>query len=206
MTYHPLLTFSLITLTQTLSVGPAVSLLLTNYFNVGLKKTLPISFAFRGGEAVSLLIAFLITTILHFSATLFTVMKITGGLYLVYLGVKGLISFSARKKRASTSQDKRITGLFSAFLVPVINPKALIYFSSFIPSFIDTTAGGGYGAQFLILSCTFLIISLFSDMCFLGVAASAKKLIGDKFITVMTLTSSLFLFLTGIIFIGKEII
>lgn len=98
MTYHTLLTFSLITLTQTLSIGPAVSLLLTNYFNAGFKKTLPISFAFRGGESVSLLIAFLITTILHFSAVLFIVLKITGGLYLVFLGAKGFFTYSTQKK------------------------------------------------------------------------------------------------------------
>lgn len=206
MTFHTLLTFSLITLTQTLSIGPAVSLLLTNYFNAGFKKTLPVSFDFRGGESISLLIAFLITTILHFSAVLFTVLKITGGLYLVYLGAKGFFTYSTRKKSISKTQCDKTIGLFSAFLVPIINPKALIYFSSFIPSFIDTNTSVIYGIQFLILSCEFLLISLFSDMCFLGMAASAKKLIGDKFITVMSLTSSIFLLITGIVFIGKEII
>ncbi|MGS0635458.1 LysE family translocator [Citrobacter sp. VF227] len=206
MTYHTLLTFSLITLTQTLSIGPAVSLLLTNYFNAGFKKTLPISFAFRGGESVSLLIAFLITTILHFSAVLFIVLKITGGLYLVFLGAKGFFTYSTQKNSIFKTQYDKTIGLFPAFLVPIINPKALIYFSSFIPSFIDTNTGVIYGVQFLILSCAFLLVSLFSDMCFLGIAASAKKLIGDRFITVMSLTSSIFLLITGMVFIGKEII
>lgn len=203
MNPHTFLTFSLVTLTQTLSVGPAVSLLLVNYLNSGFKKTLPVSFAFRAGEAVSLLIAFLITTLLHSSVVLFTVLKITGGLYLTYLGVKGFSTFLKDRNSRLTYSNKRTTGLFYAFLVPIINPKALIYFSSFIPSFIVNGSEISYGFQFLMFSCTFLIISLFSDMCFLVVAANAKKLIGDKFTSILTLTSSTFILLTGIVFIYK---
>ena len=203
MNYHTFLTFSLVTLTQTLSVGPAVSLLLVNYLNSGFKRTLPLSIAFRVGEAISLLIAFLITTLLHSSVVLFTVLKITGGLYLTYLGVKGFSTFLKDRNSRLTYSNKRTTGLFYAFLVPIINPKALIYFSSFIPSFIVNDSEISYGFQFLMFSCTFLIISLFSDMCFLVVAANAKKLIGDKLTSLLTLTSSAFILLTGIVFIYK---
>lgn len=204
MTTHVLIMFCLITLTQTISIGPSVSLLLANYFNSGFKHSLPVSLAFRCGEAITLLLAFLITTVLHLSPLVFSIIKIAGGGYLAYLGGKGIIAFVLNRCKTGSSK-KETVGFLSALLVPVINPKALIYFTSFIPSFIVSKTPEDYSWQFLILGLAFLCVSLFSDMCFLALASGAKKVLGGNVFRYVTLASSIFLLITGVVFVIKGI-
>lgn len=207
MNYHTLFVFCIITLTQTFSVGPAVALLLTNYFNNGLKSSLSLSIAFRCGEVVTLLTAFLITSLIHSSVILFNSMKIAGGAYLVFLGIKGLIILV---KKINNTKDIHIKdnkiGFLSAFLVPLINPKALVFFTSFIPSFISTDAEISYGSQFFILSIIFVFLSFISDIIFLSVASIAKKISGNKTPYIINLISSIFLVGTGLFFILDTIL
>ncbi|GKW25327.1 threonine transporter [Pectobacterium carotovorum subsp. carotovorum] len=207
MNYHTLFVFCIITLTQTFSVGPAVALLLTNYFNNGLKSSLSLSIAFRCGEVVTLLTAFLITSLIHSSVILFNSMKIAGGAYLVFLGIKGLIILV---KKINNTKDIHIKdnkiGFLSAFLVPLINPKALVFFTSFIPSFISTDYEISYGSQFFILSIIFVFLSFISDIIFLSVASIAKKISGNKTPYIINLISSIFLVGTGLFFILDTIL
>ncbi len=202
MNYHTLFIFCIITLTQTFSVGPAVALLLTNYFNNGLKSSLSLSIAFRCGEAVTLLTAFLITSLIHSSVILFNSMKIIGGAYLIFLGIKGLIALVRKRNNTEDTniKDNKI-GFLSAFLVPLINPKALVFFTSFIPSFISINAEFSYGSQFFILSTIFVFLSFISDIIFLSVASIAKKISGNKTPYIINLISSLFLVGTGLFFV-----
>lgn len=201
MSEHTLLIFCLVTLTQTLSIGPAVSILLTNYFNFGFRSSLPLSIAFRCGESVTLFVAFLITSTFIASPVLFSVMKGAGGAYLIFIGAKAMLKLISGMRQSAIARPIAKERFLTAFLIPVINPKALIYFTSFIPSFITTTGKPSYTVQFVILSLLFLLISSISDMCFLGVAAGAKKLIGDKFSVIMSVTSALFLMGTGLFFV-----
>lgn len=201
MSQHTLLIFCLVTLTQTLSIGPAVSILLTNYFNFGFRSSLPLSIVFRCGESVTLFIAFLITSTLIASPVLFSVLKGAGGAYLFFIGVKAILKLISGMRRSAIARPVAKEGLFTAFLIPVVNPKALIYFTSFIPSFITTTGKPSYIVQFAILSLLFLLISFISDMCFLGIAAGAKKFIGDRISVIMSVISALFLIGTGLFFV-----
>ena len=201
MSQHTLLIFCFVTLTQTLSIGPAVSILLSNYFNFGFRSSLPLNIAFRCGESVTLFITFLITSTLVASPLLFSVMKGVGGAYLIFIGAKAMLKLITGMRQSAIARTVKKEGLLTAFLVPVINPKALIYFTSFIPSFITTTGKASYTVQFAILSLLFLLISFISDMFFLGIAAGAKKLIGDKFSAIMSVISALFLMGTGLFFV-----
>lgn len=199
MSQHTLLIFCLITLTQTFSIGPAVAILLSQYFNHGFRLTLPVSLAFRAGEALTLAAAFAITSLLHASPQLFFGMKVIGGAYLVFIGLKALYKTvrAARQRSLRTFSSAEKMGLFSAFLIPVINPKALIYFTSFIPSFIATPSAISYGVQFAILGGLFVLISFLSDMCFLLLASVAKRFLGEKFIMLTSLVSAIFIIATG---------
>ncbi|MBN3051033.1 LysE family translocator [Pectobacterium brasiliense] len=202
MNHHTLFIFCIITLTQTFSIGPAVALLLTNYFNNGLKSSLSLSIAFRCGEVVTLLTAFLITSLIHSSVILFNFMKVAGGAYLIFLGIKGLIKLI---RKSNNTKETHITdtkiGFLSAFLVPLINPKALVFFTSFIPSFISINAEFSYGSQFFILSTIFVFLSFISDIIFLSIASIAKRISGSKLPYIINLISSIFLVGTGLFFV-----
>ncbi|XJF29245.1 LysE family translocator (plasmid) [Escherichia coli] len=56
----------------------------------------------------------------------FHIIKIFGGGYLIYIGLMGLIN----KKNKQRKEQK-------PFLIPLLNPKAYLFFAALIPTFID---------------------------------------------------------------------
>lgn len=101
-----------------------------------------------------------ISALLVSSALAFNVVKYAGAAYLVYLGVKTLLT---REKPAAeeTVEAKSLRRTFSqAVLVNVLNPKSAIFFFAFLPQFIDAKRGAAatqilcFGAIVVVLGFT----------------------------------------------------
>jgi threonine/homoserine/homoserine lactone efflux protein len=81
--------------------------------------------------------------VLRTSATAFTVMKVFGGVYLIYLGARSIFSARSRGRELEAlepemmerSARERFT---SAVTVTVTNPKLILFFVAFVPQFIST--------------------------------------------------------------------
>jgi threonine/homoserine/homoserine lactone efflux protein len=107
------------------------------------------------------------------SETLFTVLKVGGAAYLVWLGVKLLRSQPAQQAVDAAGQTAR-RGLLrkhckQEFYVAAGNPKAILIFTAFFPQFVDRTH---YAVSFTVLGATFLVLEL--------VAIAAYALIGAR--------------------------
>ncbi|WP_320657426.1 LysE family transporter, partial [Aeromonas jandaei] len=59
--------------------------------------------------------------------------KLFGGLFLSCMGAAELLRVTKKDK-----QKHQTKTTFHPFLIPVLNPKALLFFASFIPSFINS--------------------------------------------------------------------
>jgi threonine/homoserine/homoserine lactone efflux protein len=111
------------------------------------------------------------------SAIALTIIKIGGGLYLIYLGAQAIRerrSLRAALSAASTASPaphRRV--LRQSFLVGVTNPKAIIFFSAVLPQFVDR-ASGSVPLQMLILGGIFLAIALVSDSAWALAAGVAR--------------------------------
>ena len=84
-----------------------------------------------------------LSAILAASATAFTVVKIVGAAYLVYVGISLIRSKSAIESSptASAAQRSRLRSIFSqGFLTNVLNPKVALFFLAFLPQFVLTDA------------------------------------------------------------------
>ncbi|MEG0010063.1 MAG: LysE family translocator [Aeromonas sp.] len=110
------------------------------------------------GTMVHVLAAALgLSALLSASAELFTVIKLIGALYLVYLGVSLL-----RQKAAPASADAAVTlprlsyGRIyrQGLLTNVLNPKVALFFLAFVPQFIDPAAPQK-ALAFIVLGCIF---------------------------------------------------
>ena len=97
------------------------------------------------GLAVHTLAAGLsISTILLASAEAFTVVKIAGALYLIYLGIRALLSATRRWRhpdRVAADETEHHEGSAlrtwaSAFAANVLNPKAALFFVAVLPQFL----------------------------------------------------------------------
>lgn len=90
--------------------------------------------------------SFGLAALLAASVLAFTVVKIAGAAYLVYLGVRSIISAlkDRRKPVADLGLSREIThwqAFRTGLLTNVLNPKALVFFTALVPQFIDGGSG-----------------------------------------------------------------
>ena len=104
--------------------------------------------------------AFGISALLSSSALAFNFMKYAGAAYLIYLGIKTLLT-REKSAAAETVKAKSLRRTFSqAVLVNVLNPKSAMFFFAFLPQFIDAERGAAatqilfFGAIVVVLGFT----------------------------------------------------
>lgn len=127
--------------------------------------------------------AFGLSVILATSATAFTVVKMIGAAYLVYLGVMSL--WSARGKRADVgvveAPPRQSYGkIFAqAVLVNALNPKVALFFLAFLPQFVAPQAARP-ALSFLFLGCLFNINGTLVNLLFaLAASGMAQRFRGS---------------------------
>jgi len=99
-----------------------------------------------------------LSALLVASATAFTIAKLLGAGYLVYLGIKAILSrglISMPENHAALSGRKIFT---QAFLMNVLNPKVALFFLAFLPQFVRTEQGS-IPQQFILLGIGFGAVS-----------------------------------------------
>ena len=105
----------------------------------------------------TILAAFGLSAILEKSIFAFNLIKWTGAMYLIYLGIKSFKSkglIIENEEINSKISSKKI--FLEGVLTNVLNPKVALFFLSFLPQFIATN--NSYGSlPFLILGFTFII-------------------------------------------------
>ena len=106
------------------------------------------------------------------SATLFTILKRVGAIYLVYLGIK--LFRSAPTASLGNLEKVTETRAFSVFghaaAVTALNPKSIVFFIAFVPQFV--VVDRPLLPQFVILVTTFVGLA--------AVNALAYALLADR--------------------------
>lgn len=86
------------------------------------------------------LVAFGLAALLAAVPVAYTVVRIAGAIYLVYLGVKALRAQTALA--AQTLQPASLTAIFrQGVITNVLNPKVALFFLAFLPQFVDPARG-----------------------------------------------------------------
>jgi threonine/homoserine/homoserine lactone efflux protein len=109
------------------------------------------------------------------SVAVFTVLKLAGAAYLVYLGVRAVrqrTSFGAAPAGGGRTPGGMRT-LWEGFTVGVTNPKTIVFFAAVLPQFVDR-GRGHVAVQMLLLGAVFNVIALVSDSVW-GLAASTAR-------------------------------
>lgn len=92
--------------------------------------------------------SFGLAALLAASVVAFTVVKVAGAAYLMYLGIRSIITALRDRKKpvAEVKLSREITS-WQAFrtglLTNLLNPKALVFFTALVPQFIDGGSGLG---------------------------------------------------------------
>lgn len=115
------------------------------------------------------------------SAEAFTVLKLVGAAYLVWIGIRTL-----RAARDAAPADGDVaparTGVSRAFrdgaLVEALNPKTAAFFLALLPQFVDPA--GDVALQFVLLGAICVALNTAADVVVVFAAVSARRGLGTR--------------------------
>lgn len=113
-----------------------------------------------------------LSALLVSSAFAFAVVKYLGAAYLVWIGIRTLMTREPAAE-APVVPAARFDRVFrDGFVVNLLNPKTAIFFLAFLPQFVDPARGAVHW-QILVLGLTFMGLGVLSDGMFALVAGAA---------------------------------
>lgn len=121
-------------------------------------------------------VAFGIGPLVQRSITLFTILKLAGAAYLVFLGVQAIRHRRALADALGVQPERKTLAriVLDGFTVGVTNPKAIVFFAAILPQFVDRAAGH-VPAQLIMLGLILAGIALLSDSTYALVAGRVRN-------------------------------
>lgn len=160
MTTETLLIFIAISAGLILIPGPNVLMIVSNSIQHGTRAGLITVAGTSAAMALQLAIVILgISSLLLLVAEWFHWLRWLGAAYLIYLGVKALFKTSILTRTPVMTKERHLFA--QGFLVSILNPKTLLFFSAFLPQFVSTASPAL--PQLLLLSSLFLGLAILFD-------------------------------------------
>jgi threonine/homoserine/homoserine lactone efflux protein len=174
-----LLAFAAVALIIIVIPGPSVMFVVGRALAHGRRVALA---SVLGNEAGSLVLVGLVAAgvgpLVERSVVVFTVMKLAGAAYLVFLGAR---AFLQRRRHVPAEDAAAPRGwaraVLQGFTVGVSNPKTAVFFAAILPQFVDRSRGD-VTAQMLVLGTVFALIATISDSAWSLVASGARAWFG----------------------------
>ena len=168
--------FVLASLLLLLTPGPAVLFIVARSVQQGRIAGLVSVIGIHLGTTVHIMAAALgISALLVSSAFAFAVVKYLGAAYLIWMGLRTLLSKDINvSAEALKVEAKSLRRAFrDGFVVNLFNPKTAVFFAAFLPQFF--TAEQPFLAQSVVLGTIFVLIAAVSDS---GYALAASAIAG----------------------------
>ena len=162
--------------------GPSVLFVISRGVALGRRAALASVLGNAGGLLLQLvLVAIGIGSIVASSDAVFTVIKLLGAAYLIYLGVRNIRqrkSLAALFTPAAASEPKPLRRIIrEGFFVGSTNPKGVLIFTAVLPQFIDRSQGH-VTLQLAALGAICVVIALLSDGSWAILSGSARQWLG----------------------------
>jgi threonine/homoserine/homoserine lactone efflux protein len=160
ITWPQLSLFSAASLVLIFTPGPDILYVMTRGVAQGRSAAFAAAAGFSIGNIVHTLAAVVgLSAILASSATAFGMVKLAGGLYLIYLGIQLFRAGEATFKKDSDHSFKRLGTIFrQSIIANILNPKVAIFFLAFFPQFVRSENGSPQ-LQMLLLGLTFIVLT-----------------------------------------------
>jgi threonine/homoserine/homoserine lactone efflux protein len=168
--------FSVAAILLLLTPGPAVLYIVARSVEQGRVAGLASVCGITTGTLVHVLAAALgLSALLASSALAFAVVKYAGAAYLIYIGVRRILSRSDAPADRIDMPRRSLARLFrDGFVVNLLNPKTALFFLAFLPQFVDPSRGAVV-SQVAFLGLLFTLMGLMSDAIYALVAGTAGR-------------------------------
>lgn len=159
--------------------GPTILLVISYALGHGRKTALATVTGVTLGDFTAMTASLMgLGAILATSAALFTILKMVGAAYLVFLGIKlwrAPIVTGPMGDNDNLPQEKPLKIMLHAYVVTALNPKSIIFFIAFVPQFLDMSKP--FVEQTLILEATFITLAALNSLIYVLVADMARGFI-----------------------------
>jgi threonine/homoserine/homoserine lactone efflux protein len=171
-----LLAFALISFALIIVPGPNVLFVISRSLMLG--RAAGVGTAAGGQIGVYLqvvAVAFGVGALVERSVAIFTVIKLAGAAYLVYLGVQAIRHRGSLREALEVAAQPRSLGriLWDGIAVGATNPKVIVFFAAVLPQFVNRSAGH-VQVQMLLLGSVFVAIAVVCDSSWALAAGTAR--------------------------------
>jgi len=130
-----------------------------------------------------------------------------GGLFVVYLAINTWPRSSAQRIEENNIPEESYSTLFkNGFITSVLNPKDILFYTAFIPTFIpETVTGNTYRTYFLLLGFSYMLIGFLTKSTFAIFSGVLKNALNSSKANIINYTSSSLLFSLGVYLVAKTI-
>jgi len=179
------------------SPGPGIFYVAARTLSGGRKTGIASTFGTALGGLVHVIAGGLgVSAIILASAHLFTVLKLVGALYLIWLGIRTIREAgNPLPEQMSPIEAKR--AFREGIVVEALNPKTAAFFLAFIPQFLEPAAG--YPAlQFMMLGLISVVLNTFADVVVVVMASTARASLARRPHFIQRLRQGSGLFIAGL--------
>ncbi len=121
-----------------------------------------------------------LSAILLSSALAFDMVKYLGAAYLIYLGIRKLLTRDHGSENQEVQRESLTRIYWQGFLVNILNPKTALFFFAFLPQFVNPEIGN-VAMQSLLLGAIFVGFALLTDSMYALLASSlAGRIKGNR--------------------------
>lgn len=106
-----------------------------------------------------------VSALLASSALAFSVLKYAGACYLIFIGIKKMLSPPTDFGALTFRRESHRAIFRQGMVVAALNPKTALFFLAFLPQFTDAHRGAIW-LQFVILGTITVLMGVASDTCY----------------------------------------
>lgn len=174
MSIEAALTFTLAIFVFAITPGPGTFALLARALVSGARSCFSMALGATFSDLIYLNLAiFGLANIAQNYSGLFTLIRFIGAMYLLYLGWKMWTTKVSANLDENKSKDKNnLSGFIQGFLISSSNPKVILFYIAFLPTFIDLTV---LTAQDIILVSGLTVVGLLAGLMLVSYAAASIR-------------------------------
>ncbi len=160
--------------------GPAVLYIVTRSIEMGRAGGIASAAGITTGTFIHIALAAAgLSSLILASTIAFDAVKYVGAAYLVFLGLRRLLTRGAEEAEQEPAPRTRRRAFTQGVVVNLTNPKAIVFIFAFVPQFVDPHARHVW-LQVLVLGLSFACLGFLSDSVFALVAGTiADRLRGS---------------------------
>ena len=180
MSIEASITFFIAIFIFAITPGPGTFALLARALSSGAMSCTPMAFGMAISDIIYLILAtFGLAAIAENYSGLFTVIRFVGAGYLLYLGWKmWTAEIDTDFKQSSTKSGTWLGGFLQGFLISASNPKVILFYIAFLPTFIDLSS---LNSSDIIVASVLTLFALMAGLMMVAVgAASVRQYLKSK--------------------------